>query len=336
MSYQANGRVLLSVSEAQALGEETLKRAGFDSEEARIITDHVMDAALCGYEYSGLPKILNVVENPKLKKPRRKIRILHDTPVSARLDGGNHNGMLAMYRAMRLAMDKAAAKGFALVSLYDSWTSGRSGYYTELAAREGLVCLHTASGHPSVAPPGAMEGATGTNPISFAFPTRNEPFVIDMGTSAYMGSDLQFRARRGEPIPEGVAIDGDGNPTTDSRKAEWLLPLAGHKGFALAMAIQSLGVLGGATDPRQKGFGYFIVAFKPDLLMPFEDYLRDMDEMLAKVRAVKRMPGVANIRLPSENSFATRRRLRDEGIVIDQKIYEALKAVPQGVLPEPT
>jgi LDH2 family malate/lactate/ureidoglycolate dehydrogenase len=328
-------RIRLSVAEAQALGEETLRRSGYDAEEARIIADHVMDAALCGYEYSGLPKILNVIEHKRLRRPRRVMRVVHETPVSARVDGGNHNGMVVIYRATQIAIDKAKTHGFSVVGVYDTWTSGRSAYYTEMAARQGLVCIHTASGGTAVAPPGAAAGAIGTNPISFAFPTENEPFVVDMGTSAFMGTDLKFRARRKEQLPEGVAIDKDGRPTRDPLLTQWLLTLAGHKGFALALAMESLGVLGGAAGDSLEGWGYLFITFKPDLLMPLDDYRRDMSAMLARVKAVKRQPDVTDIRLPSENSFAMRARLRREGIEIDRKIYEALKAAPAGKLPEP-
>src|SRR3954464_2122196 len=97
-------RVHLSAAEAQALSEATLRRIGYDAEEARIIADHVVDAALCGYEYSGLPKILNVVEHRQLKQPRRPMRVIREKPLSTLFDGGNNNGMVAMYRATQVAI----------------------------------------------------------------------------------------------------------------------------------------------------------------------------------------------------------------------------------------
>jgi LDH2 family malate/lactate/ureidoglycolate dehydrogenase len=328
-------RVRLTTDEAQSLSEDTLRRIGYDAEEARIIANHVMDAALCGYEYSGLPKILNVAEHKRLRQPRRVIRALHETPVSARLDGGNHNGMYAVYQATQIAIAKAREHGFSVVGMNNTWMSGRSAHFTEMAARQGLVCIHTVSTFRHVAPPGAAAGATGTNPISYAFPTAEEPFVVDMGVSAFMGTDLLFRQRRGEQLPEGVALDKEGRPTRDPLQTAFLLTLAGHKGFALALAHQALGVMAGSASDAEKVYGYFFVTMKPDLLMPLADYQRDMSAMLAEVKAVKKQPGVAGIRLPSENAFATRRRLRREGLEIDRKIYEALKAVPEGKLAEP-
>jgi len=181
MDTVSPGRVRLTAAEAQELSETVLRKAGYDAEEAKIIADHVMDAALCGYEYSGLPKILNVVEHEQLRKPRRKMRALRETPVSALYDGGNNNGMVTMYRATQAAIRKATEHGFAIVGVNNSWVSGRNAHYVEMCARAGLIGIHTVSSRPHVTAPGGKGGATGTNPIAFAFPTGGEPFVIDVG-----------------------------------------------------------------------------------------------------------------------------------------------------------
>lgn len=326
-------RVHLSERQARDLCMAALRGAGLDEEEAGMVADHVVDAALCGYEYSGLPKILFMVAHPRFRQPRRPFRIAHETPVSARIDGGNCNGMVGARRAVQIAIDKALDHGFALVGMTSSWMSGRSAYYTELAARRGLVCMLAISSNQSVAPPGGAEGVIGTNPVSFAFPTGAEPFVVDVSTSAMAGTELKFMARRGETLAEGVAVDADGNPTLDPAAAKWILPLAGHKGFALAMAMQSMGVLAGSPQDEQGAYGYLFVAFRPDLLMPAEAYRRDMDAMLAKVKSVRRRPGVAEIRLPSEKSWATRARLRRDGIEIDRSVFDALSALADGAPP---
>src|SRR6266513_757040 len=112
-------RIHLSVAEARALGERALRGIGYDAEEARIIADHVIDAALCGYEYSGLAKILNIPEHRRFGLPRRPMRILRETEVSALYDGGNNVGMLAMYHAANATIAKAAARGIAIVGVTD-------------------------------------------------------------------------------------------------------------------------------------------------------------------------------------------------------------------------
>jgi LDH2 family malate/lactate/ureidoglycolate dehydrogenase len=333
LETRPNDRVGLTLPEAQSLAEEALRRIGYDAEEAKIIADHCIDAALCGYEYSGLPKILNVAEHRQLKQARRPMIAVHETPISTQFDGGNNNGMVAMYRATQVAIDKASRHGFAVVGVNNSWVSGRNAHYVEMAARAGLIGIHTVSSRLHVAAPGSIGAVTGTNPIAFAFPTLDEPFVIDIGTSAFMGTDLIFQERRQAVLPEGVALDAQGQPTRDPAKVHVLLPFGGYKGFALSLAMQAMGFFAGAGLGDDKIYGYLIMAMKPDLLVPLDQFRRDVSDALARVKAAPRQPGVDEIRLPGERSQRERLRLRREGLEIDRKIYDALRALPQGTLP---
>ncbi len=328
-------RVHLTADEARALSVSALKKAGYDDEQAGVIAGHVMDAALCGYEYSGLPKLLNVFEHKNLHQPRRKLKAVYETPMSAMIDGGNNCGMYTLMRAAEIAIEKAQKHGVGVVGMNNSWMSGRGAIFVETIARAGLIGIHTVSSTQHVAPPGASKAAYGTNPLSFGFPTAGEPFVIDMGTSAFMSTDLQFRERRGELLPEGVAIDAQGKPTrnpTDMREGGALLAFGGYKGFAMAMAAQALGVFAGSGNDQEKNYGYLMMAMKPDLLMPLADYRRQLSENLARIKSTPRQPGVDDIRLPGERSFKEREKHLREGIVIDKFIYDALLAVPEGKL----
>src|SRR5205085_6815932 len=121
----SSDRIHLSVAQAREHSERALRGIGYDAEEARIIADHVVDAALCGYEYSGLAKLLNIPEHRRFKLARAPMKIVRETEVSALYDGGNNVGMLAMYYAARAAIDKAAAHGFGLIGVTNSWMSGR-------------------------------------------------------------------------------------------------------------------------------------------------------------------------------------------------------------------
>ncbi len=322
-------RIRLSVDEARALGERALSGIGYDTEEARIIADHVIDAALCGYEYSGLAKILNIPEHRRFAQPRRPMKILHETEVSALYDGGNHNGMVAMYHAARATIAKAAAHGIAVVGVTDSWMSGRSAYFVEMIARADLVAIHTASSGAAVAPHGGARPVLGTNPIAFALPSADGPLVLDMGTSAFMGTDLALRVRLGTPLPEGVAIDRDGRPTRNDEEAQRgaLLPFGGHKGFALGLIVQAFGLLGGAALVPGHDDGYVFIAFRPDLLVPLADLKRELGALIARVKAVPPFPGFAEIRIPGEQSAHNRERLAREGLEIDRLVYDRLTAL---------
>src|SRR5262249_35055697 len=146
-------------------------------------------------------------------------RIRSETSVSVRFDGGNQSGMIGMYHAARAAIERTERHGITLVGVDDLWMSGRSAYYVEVVARAGRGAIHSVSAPPMVAPPGGGGAAFGTNPIAFGFPMEGDPLVIDLGTSAFMGTDLQFRQRLGIPLPEGVALDERGRPTTDADSA---------------------------------------------------------------------------------------------------------------------
>src|SRR5580700_7025490 len=101
-------RVQLTIADARALGEAAMRGIGHDHEEARILTDHVLDAALCGYEYSGLPKLLNVVDEPRFGQPRRPVTVIRDMGAAALVDGGNNNGMIAAYHTCEVTIARAA------------------------------------------------------------------------------------------------------------------------------------------------------------------------------------------------------------------------------------
>jgi LDH2 family malate/lactate/ureidoglycolate dehydrogenase len=331
MPTESTARVHLSIPEARALSERAMRGIGYDSEEAWILADHVIDAALCGYEYSGLPKLLNVAEHPRFKAPRFPMRASRETSVSVLFDGGNQSGMLGMYYATRAVIERAERHGFAIVGVHNIWMSGRSAYYVEMAARAGLIGIHTVAAPPMVAPPGGAKAALGTNPIAFGFPMEADPLVIDLGTSAFMGTDLQFRQRLGIPLPDGVAIDERGRPTTDAEAARRgaILPFGGYKGFTLALATHALGVLCGWAGDAEHA-GYLFIAFKPDLFMPVEEYRRALSAEIAAIKATPRQDGVAEIRIPGERAYRDRARLSREGIEIDQRIHDALAALAEG------
>ncbi len=326
----ASERVPLTVAEARALGERAMQGIGYDVGEARILTDHVIDAALCGYEYSGLPKLLNVADHPRFRQPRRAIRVVRETAVSAMLDGGNQSGMIGMYHATREAIARATPHGLAVVGIGDIWMSGRSAYYVEMAARAGLIGIHTVAAPPMVAPLGGARPALGTNPIALGFPMEPDPLVIDLGTSAFMGTDLQFRQRLGIPLPEGVAIDERGRPTTDAGAARRgaILPFGGHKGYALALATHALGVLCGGRAGGEAG--YVFIALRPDLFLPLDEYRRALAEEIAAIKATPRQEGVDEIRIPGERGYRDRARLTREGLAIDRRIHDALTALAAG------
>jgi LDH2 family malate/lactate/ureidoglycolate dehydrogenase len=207
-----------------------------------------------------------------------------------------------------------------------------------MIARAGLVVIHTVAIPPLVAPFGGTRPALGTNPIAFGFPTEGDPLVIDMGTSAFMWTDLQLRDRLGAPLPEGVALGPNGHPTTDAGTALQgaLLPFGGleggYKGFGLALAMDALGTLAAATRPADDISGFMFIVFKPGVFLPAEAYRREVTRRINMIKATPRQMGVEEIRIPGERSYRTRARLMQEGIEIDHKVHSALIRLAEGEL----
>jgi LDH2 family malate/lactate/ureidoglycolate dehydrogenase len=231
-----------------------------------------------------------------------------------------------MYHATRAAIEKAVSRGVAIVGVTNSWMSGRSAYYVEMIAKADLVGIHTAASARSVAPFGGARPALGTNPIAFGMPSSRGPVILDMGTSAFMGTDLAYRERLGQLLPEGVAVDAEGQPTRDPTLARLgaLLPFGGYKGFGLAFIVQALGVLAGSGLDPEKDDGYLFVVFKPDLLVGLADFKKQVSELIDRIKATPRQPGVDEIRLPGERAFRSREQALHDGIEIDRAVYEAL------------
>jgi L-2-hydroxycarboxylate dehydrogenase (NAD+) len=206
--------------------------------------------------------------------------------------------------------------------------SGRSAHYVEMIAAADLVGIHTAGSHPSVAPFGGARAALGTNPIAFGLPAAHGPVVLDIGTSAFMGTELALRERLDRLLPEGVAIDAAGRPTRDPHAARLgaLLPFGGYKGFGLGLIVQALGLLASAAfDPDDDG--YVFIVFKPDLLVPLDDFKRQVGQLVDRIKAIPPAPGFEGIRIPGERAFRSREAARRDGIEIDRLVYDSLAAL---------
>lgn len=323
--------VALGAGEAQRFGERALSAIGFSADEARIIAENLVDAELCGYPALGLARILTIAEHPRMKEPRTPIAIVHETPVSALVDGGNYVGFYAAYRAAMIAIDKARASGFALVGMHNSYLSGRNSYYLEQIAKAGLVGIHSACSAPVVVPLGGKAPAFGTNPIAFGFPGSPHPFIFDMSTAMLNRGDVILAGRLHQELPPDAAVDASGHPTRDpvAALAGGILPFGGYKGHGLSLSIQALGLLAGAALPRGavQDFAFLFIVFDPGLLVPRDQFEAHLAELLEKVRATPRQAGVDAIRIPSERAFAERERRRTEGVRLLRAIHARIAAL---------
>ena len=324
--------IVLSVEEATALGQKALQAIGQSQEEAAVITAHLVDAALCGYPFAGLARILTINDHPRTHEPREPVRVVHETEVSAMMDGGNRVGYYAVYQAMKVAIAKAKKSRIAIVGMYRSQMSGRNAYYLEHIARAGLVGIHMATGTHLVLPHGGAKPALGTNPIAFGFPTRSDPFIVDLGTAGMMLGEVILRSRTGKSLPEGIAVDANGAPTTDPNAAlkGGVFPFGDHRGYALSLGIQSMCLLAGASRayPKQD-YAFMFLVFDPEVLMPRGEFDIALTDLIASVRSTPPLDPGEPVRIPSERAFRAREKNRKLGIPIAPEVHRQLAALAQ-------
>jgi delta1-piperideine-2-carboxylate reductase len=315
----------LTIPEAHQLAARVMATLGHKSIDAGLIADHLIDCELRGLEYGGLARAISIAERMERHGDcRRPISILHQTPVSARLDGGDHIGYVVAHRATTLAIEKAEAAGIAVVGASDTWYTGMLSYYAEMAAARGLVSLIASNASPWVAPHGATEGRFGTNPICFGFPSADEPIIFDAGTSAIIHAEVTLARRLGNDLPqkdiqEPVAFDRDGLPTRDptAALAGAFAAWGGHKGSGLGIVVQLLGILAGSPPipPELAGFGYLIVAMRPDLMGPAETFRENVSAFAKAVRSARPVAGGSPVRMPFDRSRRERLRRRSENAI---------------------
>jgi delta1-piperideine-2-carboxylate reductase len=308
---------------------------GHDALDAELIADHLMDCELRGLAYGGLARAISIAERfERTGDRRRPMGILHETPVSARLDGGDHIGYVVAHRATKLAIEKAEAAGIALVGASDTWYTGMLSYYAEMAAARGLVSIIASNASPWVAPHGATEGRLGTNPICFGFPSATDPIIFDIGTSAIIHAEVTLAKRLGNDLPENVAFDRDGSPTVDpaAALAGAFAAWGGHKGSGLAIAVQLLGILAGspAIPGELAGFGYLIIAMRPDLMGPAETFRRNVSAFADAVRSARPIADGSPVRMPFDRSRQERaRRLAENAIEVPDLLVTQLSEIAQ-------
>jgi LDH2 family malate/lactate/ureidoglycolate dehydrogenase len=319
--------------------ERVMKALEYDAGDAELIADHLIDCELRGLRYGGLARVLSIAERIERSGDRRSpIAILHETRISARIDGGDHIGYVVAHRATTIATEKAESAGIAVVGASNTWYTGMLSYYAEMAAARGLVSMIASNASPWVAPHGATEGRLGTNPICFGFPSAADPIIFDIGTSAIIHAEVTLARRLGNDLPDGVAFDRDGAPTRDPNAAlegafaAW----GGHRGSGLAIAVQLLGILAGspAIPPELADFGFFIVAMRPDLMGPLETFRENASAFTEAVRSARPGAGGQPVRMPFDRSRRERERRRAEDkIEIPDPVFKRLLVLSERPTP---
>jgi delta1-piperideine-2-carboxylate reductase len=323
----------LSIEDALSLVVEVMKKYDHTDEYAQIIGNHIVDCELRGLAYGGLARIVSIIERlERTGPPTKPVETIHETPVSAKLNGHDNLGYVVALKATEIAIKKSRKMGIALVGANETWYTGMLSYFAEIAAAQGMVTIIASNATPWVAPHGAVDGRFGTNPICFGFPSEGDPVIWDIGTSSIMHAEVMLAKRLGQELDSGLAFDVDGNPTQNPEAALGgaFTPWGGHKGAGLGMIVQMLGILAGSPvkPPELAEFGFMIITMKPDLLMPEAEYRSKVSEYADYVKSARPSSGGDAVRMPFERSSRERRlRIAANEIEISDIVYKQLKSI---------
>ena len=311
-----------------------------NKKHATICTEALINAELVGAPSHGLSRLKMYCDriSKKIINPNPKIKINKISQSISHIDGNNSIGFVAADIAIKTAINCAKKTGIGLVAVKNSGHYGLSGYYAEQAVKKNLIVLVFTNAPPAVAPHGALKSLFGTNPICFGTPTGSKiPFILDTSISIINRGKIRVAAREGKRIPEGVALDKFGKPTTDPKKAlEGVqLPIAGFRGSGLAWMVDILsGVLTGGNhagrvkDPftdfsGPQNIGHLFFVIKPNLFVgnTFNKRIKDNIKTIKKLPKIK---GVKEILYPGQNKFNRFKKNIRKEIVISKNVLKDL------------
>lgn len=283
--------------------------------------------------------------------PKPDIRVVREKASVALIDADRSLGHPPSLKAMRLAVEKAKATGIGVVGVRNSNHFGAAGYYSLMAAEQGVIGMAmTACSSALLVPTFGTEPRLGTNPIAFAAPAgRNKPFALDMATTTVAFGKINIARRAGKPLPEGWALDSDGSPLTDAQRGfelRRLTPLGGtrelgsHKGYGLATMVEILcTTLTGAwfmsRDPetgetgRYNNIGHFFLAIDPDLVRDEGEFREDMDRLMDMLRATPPADEGRPVMVPGDPEYAAYAERTVSGIPMTETLYEEVRAVAE-------
>jgi LDH2 family malate/lactate/ureidoglycolate dehydrogenase len=333
--------VTVGADELRRFTTDIFARAGMSEADAHVVADVLAWANLRGVDSHGalrIPRYIDWIRSGDVN-PAPRLAVTTETAAIIVLDADRAAGPIAMTAAMTHAVRKARDAGVGLVLVRGTTHTAALGYYTLMAAREGMVGIAVAASTPLMAYHGARAAGVSTTPISIAVPGgAHEPLVLDMSTSVVAMGKLLQASKTGEPLPEGAALDADGNPTTDPRKATIPLPLGGPKGSGLALMIECLTslvlsnpivaeVLEGTQEGQRHRQNALSLAIDIARFGDPGSFRREIDRLIRALKALPRAPGVDDILMPGERGNRTLAQRTRDGIPLPLTVIDELQAV---------
>jgi LDH2 family malate/lactate/ureidoglycolate dehydrogenase len=334
--------------------EAIFQKIGCSDEHAAIATKSLLSADLRGIDSHGVARLSGYVRLWEVKRINAtpQIKIIHETPSTAVVDGDSGLGLVIAPYAMQIAIDKAKQVGTGWVSVQNSNHFGIAAHHAMMALQYNMIGMAMTNASPLVAPTFSIDRMLGTNPICVVAPAGNEPaFVADLATTTAANGKLEILQRKNSEAPVGWIQDKKGNSSTDPnelKKGGALLPLGGdkehgsHKGYALGAVVDIFSaLLSGAnyapwvppfpayvpmpTEQPGKGIGHFFGAMRIDAFRPADEFKQHMDKWIGGFRSAKTIPGEEKVLIPGDPEREMEAIRSKEGIPLVETVVEDLK-----------
>lgn len=304
-------------------------KIGCSEKDADMSASVLLSADLRGVDSHGVARLSGYVRLWEAKRINAKpvIKIVHETPSTAVVDGDAGLGLVVAPFAMQVAIDKAANVGTGWVSVKNSNHYGIAGVHAMMALKHDMIGISMTNASALVAPTFSVERLLGTNPIAVAIPAGNEqPFVADFATTTAANGKLENLQRKNKNAPTGWVQTKRGEPSTNANELKnggALLPLGGdrehgsHKGYALGSIVDIFSaVLSGANygpwvppfpayvpmpeNMPGEGIGHFFGAMRIDAFRPANEFKKNMDKWIERFKTSKPVDGVERVYVPGE------------------------------------
>ena len=338
--------------------ENIFKSIGCSDEHAATATKTLLSADIRGIDSHGIARLSGYVRLWEAKRVNATpdIKIIHETPSTAVVDGDSGLGLVVAPFAMKIAIEKAKQVGTGWVSVQHSNHFGIAGYHAMMALEHDMIGVAMTNASPLVAPTFSIDKMLGTNPICVAAPAGKEPaFVADLATTTAANGKLEILQRKNADTPDGWVQDESGNPTNDAnilKKGGALLPLGGdrehgsHKGYALGAVVDIFSaLLSGANYapwvppfpayvpmPAQqpgKGIGHFLGAMRVDAFRPADEFKAAMDHWIQGFRSARTVPGEEKVLVPGDPEREYEAERMANGIPLLEPVVKDLQQLAQ-------
>jgi L-2-hydroxycarboxylate dehydrogenase (NAD+) len=345
---------VLSYQQLYQFTYTVFSKIGCSEDHAHLATKVLLSADLRGIDSHGVARLSGYIRLWEAGRINAKpsIKIEHETPSTAVVNGDGGLGLVVAPFAMQVAIEKAKACGTGWVAVNHSNHFGIAGYHAMLALEHDMIGMAMTNASPLVAPTYSTERLLGTNPIAVAVPTKTQPaFVADMATTTAANGKLEILQRKGLAAPTGWIQDKDGNSSTNPHELKdggALIPLGSdyehgsHKGYALGSIVDIFSaVLSGANygpwvppfvaflqppaDPVGKGIGHFFGAMRIDAFRPADEFITHMDNWIERFRKAQPVAGKEKVLIPGDPEREMEFIREKEGIPLNKKVEEDLR-----------